>query len=152
MNEASHETGVNQRRARPTGPPRLPFALTVGVTGHRLDALPVEAQARLCERVAAALRLLETEAIGLFGREADLFAPDPPLFTLVSPLADGADQIAAEAALDQGWRLQAVLPFDRTEYLRDFTDPEDRTRFEDLLARSDCVLELPGDPSDSLDA
>jgi hypothetical protein len=134
------------------GPPRLPFALTVGVTGHRLDALPADVRDRLCERVAAALRMLEAEANGLFEGERALFAPDPPLFTLVSPLADGADQIAAEAALEHGWRLQAVLPFERAQYSRDFTDVGDRTRYESLLARADCVLELPGDPDDALDA
>ena len=31
----------------------------------------------------------------------------------VSPIADGADQIAAEIALDLGWELQAIVPFER---------------------------------------
>ncbi len=34
----------------------------------------------------------------------------------VSPIADGADQIAAEVALDLGWELQAIVPFGRDAY------------------------------------
>ena len=44
------------------------------------------------------------------------FSPDPPRFGLVSPLADGADQIASEAALELGWEFHAVLPFARDFY------------------------------------
>ena len=73
-------------------------------------------------------------------------------FTLVSPLADGTDQMAAQAALGRGWRLQAVLPFDRAAYFGDFPDLAQRERFEALLGKAECVLELPGDPDDRLDA
>lgn len=122
------------------------------MTGHRLDALPPEAQERLRQRVAAALERLEEQALDLYAGEGSLFTADAPVFTLVSPLADGADQIAAEAGLDRGWRLQAVLPFDRVTYLADAADGGSRERFEELLANADCVLELPGDPADPLDA
>jgi hypothetical protein len=70
----------------------------------------------------------------------------------VSPIADGADQIAAELALELGWELQAVLPFAREQYRASLANDPARERFDTLLGRATCVLELPGDLDDSLDA
>ncbi|HEV2043202.1 MAG TPA: hypothetical protein VGR05_00850 [Sphingomicrobium sp.] len=134
------------------GPPQLPFALTVGVTGHRLGALADARRAAVRDAIGQALEAIEREAMAVFNREAGLFATVPPTLTLVSPLADGADQMAAEAGLARGWRLQTVLPFDRATYIRDFDGPEAAARFTALLERSDCVLELPGDPDDDAEA
>lgn len=152
MNDAGNTLSQRDRRAVRAGPPRLPFALTVGVTGHRLEAIPAVKRAGLEARLAEVLERLEAEALSLHAGARDLFASGPPLFTLVSPLADGADQMAAEAALARGWRLQAVLPFDRATYARDFPDKPARDAFEAIFARADCALELPGDPHDPLDA
>lgn len=135
-----------------SGPPQLPFALTVGVTGHRLLALANERREAIRDEIRQALDAIEREALALFNREAGLFAAVPPTLTLVSPLADGADQMAAEAGLAKGWRLQTILPFDRATYIRDFDGLEAQARFISLLERSDCVLELPGDPDDDADA
>ena len=134
------------------GPPPLPFALTVGVTGHRLEAIPAAQRAGVGNRIAAALAAIEAEALALHRREPELFAPDAPLFTLVSPLAEGADQMAAEAALARGWQLQAVLPFGRDAYLADFNDEDSLARYRRLLDASVCTLELPGRPDDPLEA
>ena len=133
-------------------PPKLPFALTVGVTGHRLGALADAGRAAVRDEIALALEVIEREALAVFNREAGLFAAVPPTLTLVSPLADGADQMAAEAGLARGWRLQTILPFDRATYVRDFPEPEAAARFTALLEKSDCVLELPGDPDDDAEA
>jgi hypothetical protein len=133
-------------------PPRIPFALTVGVTGHRLDAIPAEARGPLEARIAEAMALIEEQARTLGVRHAALFTGELPIFTLVSPLADGTDQMAADAGLKRGWRLQAALPFDRATYLGDFPDAAQRAQFEDLLGKAECILELPGDPDDRLDA
>ncbi len=135
-----------------SAPPRLPFALTVGVTGHRLEAIPEAARADVQARIAAALEQIEAEACSLHAREPDLFAPDPPVFMLVSPLAEGADQMAAEAALARGWQLQAVLPFDRQTYVADFNDENSRERFHRLVESASCTLELPGNSRDPLEA
>lgn len=138
--------------AAPAAPPQLPFALTVGITGHRLGALDEARVAAIRDEIALALDSIEREALGVFKHEGALFAPTPPTLTLVSPLADGADQMAAEAALIRGWRLQAVLPFDRVTYARDFAQTGASARFGALLGQSECVLELPGDPSDDTEA
>ena len=139
-------------RSRAPAPPQLPFALTVGVTGHRLGALADVRVVAIRGEIDAALGAIDREALAVFGREGALFAASAPVLTLVSPLADGADQMAAEAALARGWRLQAVLPFDRVTYARDFADGEDAKRFAALLGQADCVLELPGDPDDDTEA
>jgi len=135
-----------------TGPPPLPFALAVGVTGHRLEAIPPEMRAGVEARIAETLEAIEVEAKALHQRERQLFAPVPPIFTLVSPLAEGADQMAAQAALARGWRLQVILPFDRASYVADFNDDESRDRFHDLVANASCTLELPGEPNNPLEA
>ena len=65
----------------------------------------------------------------------------------MSPIADGADQIAAEVALKLGWELQVVLPFARAEYRASLANDGARERFDALIERASCVLELPGDSS-----
>jgi hypothetical protein len=134
------------------GPPRLPFVLSVGVTGHRLDTLSPETIAALSKRIAAALKAISETALQIHKRGANLFSSDEPRFDFVSPLADGADQIAAEAALDLGYRLHAILPFPRAEYRGDLIGPEAQARFDTLLAKSESVLELPGERADELEA
>ncbi len=132
-------------------PPRVPFALSIGVTGHRLDAFAEDALAAVEQRVGEAIDLLAAEARALAEREAALFAEAPPAITLVSPLAMGADQIAAEVALARGHRLQAILPFDRETYKADF-DARGAERLDRIFVRAGCVLELPGARSDSTGA
>ena len=138
--------------AGPRGPPRIPFVLSVGVTGHRAEVLAEGDVNRLRERVRESLLLIEASGRALLEGERDCFAPGPPRLRFVSPIADGADQIAAELALDLGWELQAVLPFARDIYRASISNHGSRERFDALLARASCVLELPGDPNDSLDA
>ncbi|MBW0007071.1 MAG: DUF4231 domain-containing protein, partial [Sphingomonas sp.] len=88
----------------------------------------------------------------LFSAEHDCFASFDPKLRFVSPVADGADQIAAEVALELGWDLQAILPFERSTYRASLASDAARERLDALLERSDCLLELPGDPDHGLDA
>ena len=97
-------------------PPRLPFVLSIGITGHRIEALPKEAVQTIIDRIGATLVQFKAGALELYERERTLFADTPPRLLFVSPLADGSDQIAAELALDLGFELQAILPFDRETY------------------------------------
>jgi hypothetical protein len=134
------------------GPPLVPFVLSVGVTGHRAEVLAEGDVERLRERIRETLLLLADSGRALLEDERDCFTPGPPRLRFVSPIADGADQIAAELALELGWELQAVLPFARHIYRDSISNHGARERFDALLARATCVLELPGDPDDSLDA
>ena len=135
-----------------TGPPPVPFVLCVGVTGHRADVLPEGSVPVLRERVRDVLQRIEESGRVLFESERGLFASFAPKLRFVSPVADGADQIAAEVALELGWELQAILPFERSAYRASLASEAARDRFDDLLARTDCLLELPGDPDHGLDA
>ena len=134
-----------------TGPPRLPFVLSVGVTGHRVDGLPEGSLDALRSRIRDVLNLIEDAGAELLDMERDCFAADPTRLRFVSPLADGADQIAAEAALELGWELQAVLPFEREEY-RATRQRGARRAFRPAARPRDLRLELPGDTQRELDA
>jgi hypothetical protein len=95
---------------------------------------------------------LKTEAAAVRTAVSAFFAGSPPRFIFVSPLADGADQMGAELALELGYELHAVLPFSRERTRADLSDDESRTNFDALLARATCVLELGGDEAHELDA
>ena len=134
------------------GPPSVPFVFAVGVTGHRKDALAPAASLTVHERILTALESLTKKAAAIHSAERQYFSPDPPRLLFVSALADGADQMAAEVALDLGFELHAVLPFDRDRYRAGMADEASQARFDDLLSRATCSLELPGNGAEDLDA
>lgn len=135
-----------------SGPPHLPFVLNVGVTGHRADSLPQGSAERLRDQIREVLLLIADAGQALLIKEQDCFAPVPLQLRFVSPIADGADQIAAEVALELGWELEAVLPFGRSEYRASLANHGARERFDALMERTSCVLELPGHSQTQLDA
>lgn len=126
--------------------------LAVGITGHRAEVLPDGSTQMLRERIRDVLLRIEECGRALLRQERDCFADRPVRLRFVSPVADGADQIGAEVALELGWELQVILPFERSAYRESLSDHGARERLDELLARSTCQLELPGDPVDSLDA
>ena len=126
--------------------------LAVGITGHRADVLPDGSVPILRDRIRDALERIEQSGRALLAAEQDCFGPTSPVMRFVSPIADGADQIAAEIAVDLGWELQAIVPFERGVYRNSLANHGARERYDALLERAACVLELPGDPDDSLDA
>lgn len=109
-------------------PSHGPLPLVVGVTGHR-DLRPEDRPA-------------------LEGLVRDIFddlrkrCPTTPIL-LLSSLAEGADRLVARVALDAGARLVVPLPLPQEEYEKDFTTPESRAEFAELLRRAEQVLELP---------
>jgi hypothetical protein len=133
-------------------PPQLPFVLSVGITGHRVESLPEGSVATLRSRIRQTLELVADSGLALFHKEQACFAPAPPRLCFVSAIADGADQIAAEVALELGWDLQVVLPFERSEYRASLANDAARDRFDDLMSKSSCVLELPGHGERLIDA
>ena len=138
------------RARHDSAPPRPPFAFSLGVTGHRSEQLGEQAPA-IAARLDEVIHAI-TAALGEL-RAANLgwFDGSEPLLTLVSPLADGADQVAAEIALAEGYRLQAILPFP-LDASRGAISAASRAGFDRLAAAARCLLELPGDPARPLDA
>jgi hypothetical protein len=119
--------------------------LTVGITGHRRHKLPAEHWPRIEAAVAAQLALLREVAAKSSQKHASSFAAAPLQLRLVTPLADGADTLAATLALQQGYRIEACLPFARAEYAKDFAGDGSRASYEALLDRCAAVFELDGD-------
>ncbi|HVF38211.1 MAG TPA: hypothetical protein VNA29_09760, partial [Sphingomicrobium sp.] len=105
----------------------------------------------MAARVDEVVRSVTAAALELLAANAGWFAPTPPQLTLVSPLADGADQLAAAAALAHGYRLQAVLPFSK-ELSRAEVAPGHQGDFDAFADKASCLLELPGDPTRPIDA
>ena len=116
-------------------PPLMPGArLSIGVTGHRPDRLGAGNVDGVTAAIDAMLARIETAAL--------------PLATaglrLVTSLAEGADSIAADAAVARGWALDVVLPFFRDDYVADFGDDGARAAYAAQLAAANAVMELPG--------
>ncbi|HEY6457301.1 MAG TPA: hypothetical protein VIY90_18650 [Steroidobacteraceae bacterium] len=88
-------------------PPRA--RLCLGVTGHREDNAAFTGQRARIESVLAQILDLIAAAVAAEPplRAADVVAPT----RLYCLLADGTDQLAANAALTLGWELVAPLPF-----------------------------------------
>ena len=119
------------------------LALRIGITGHRPPRLKSEHLPAVRRDCAAVFALLRETVDAVHAEHRDLFAPERPRLVLVSPLADGADQLAAQVALDAGESIDACLPFAPDEYRADF-DAETAARFDTLLAAARRVLILPG--------
>ncbi len=122
------------------------MAFQVGVTGHR--ALPGGAGSALRGAADSLFRQVREGVLRLHAADqaatAPLYRPDPPALRCVCGLAEGADTFLAEAALDAGWTLVAVLPFAADEFARDFPEGPARRGFHALLARAAVVSELDG--------
>jgi hypothetical protein len=139
-------------------PPRPHPALRVGITGHRLQRL-LESDVAIAG-VAAQLRAVLTEIRDAAQTVAHQYAAvyaGPPLLRFISPLAEGSDQIAADAALELGYALDVPLPCLASIYTAAFQQParpmseDPRAAFNRLLARAESVQVLDGAPGATLD-
>src|SRR5258708_30969789 len=102
--------------------------LVIGVTGHR-DLLAEDLEP-LENKVRESLRSLQTQY------------PSTPII-LLSPLAEGADRLAARVALEIGARLIVPLPMARSEYEQDFKSGESLEEFHRLLEQAEHRFEVP---------
>jgi len=102
-------------------------SLVVGITGHR-DLPPADVPA------------IKAQVRAFFLDLADRY-PHLPVVVL-SSLAEGGDQIAAQVALDLGLRVIAPLPLPVALYREDFGSAGGLVAFEQHLQRAE-ILELP---------
>ncbi|OPY56034.1 MAG: hypothetical protein A4E55_02256 [Pelotomaculum sp. PtaU1.Bin035] len=101
--------------------------IIVGVTGHR--DLRDEDIPRLKKQVS------------LIFDELNNNYPDTPLI-LLSPLTEGADQLAAEVALEKGVRLFVPLSVPVEEYEKGFTNNVFQNKFNQLIKQAEKILIL----------
>jgi hypothetical protein len=133
-------------------PPKPRLALTIGVTGHRLHRNPPAdggADAHVFDVAAVETAIAEffratasTLAALEFGTHPP-FSAAQPVVTLISSLAEGADRIAARAALAAGFAVDVVSPCPLSIYVGTFADDASRAEFEALLAKARARLILP---------
>lgn len=109
--------------------------LIVGVTGHRDLAQDDDSE-------------ISVQVREFFGKLETAY-PHTPI-VLLSSLAEGADRLVAQAALDCGVELYVVLPMQTSLYELDFTSEESVQQFRRLIARSYAVgiVEAPGPERD----
>ncbi len=114
----------------PGKPEQLSYDLRIGVTGHR-NLTDGTAIAEAVERLVSNLDKL----IGQY----DHITTE---WTVISPLAKGADTIVAQAFLAKpDARLEVFLPFPLEEYRQMIIDPEELAEFNQLFKRAALYFE-----------
>lgn len=111
--------------------------LVIAVTGHR----------NLLESEITEIRLHVTE---LLVNLAECY-PDRRLLVM-SSLAEGADQLVAEEAVQLGIPLIVPLPMPRELYVKDFDSLQVRETFDFLSSRATETYELPVTPGNTLES
>jgi len=115
-----------------TSEPIIPARVIIGVTGHRkLNDEPVLAEKikRTLERIKQLIPPLQNT---------------PMVFSILSPLAEGADRLVAREVLKiPDSQLEVVLPIEKDDYLQDFDLPESKAEFEQFLSQARRIKKLP---------
>jgi hypothetical protein len=113
-------------------PARNDTTFVFGVSGHR-------------DLVAADLPELRQQLREIFRRS--ICSRPNATFQLLTPLAEGADRIAAEEALSFGIKLVVPMPMAQAEYERDFTSANSLDAFRQLLKTADVQFQVTDAPS-----
>lgn len=133
-----------------TTPPKARLVLRVGVTGHRLNKLSLAQLDNLAPIVRGQLETIRGCLEEHHRVHGELFTAEKPVVRVVSPLAEGADQLVARLGLELGCDLHGLLPFGRADYLTTFSDaarrgsPSAVAEFDRLLQRAEAVFTLDG--------
>ena len=102
---------MHKEKTQVRPPARPPIGLGIGVTGHRCGHPAFNGNAKRISAVVDAIFESIDDKMSTLRGELDEFEFAPPLLTTL--MADGADQIASELALERGWKLASPLPFGR---------------------------------------
>jgi hypothetical protein len=114
----------------------VPYRIRIGVTGHRRLDNP--------EAVAEKVReFLRVGYLQFFDARTQRFIASTPrtpiAFSVITPLAEGADRLVAREVLGStpggvGSIIEVVLPLVKDDYLEDFETAASRAEFESLLS------------------
>ena len=126
--------------------PNLPrLALRIGITGHVSSGLPDD-HSHIREQVVDILSRIKTIAGQITCQEGAGYENTIPLLQLISPLADGADQLVALQASMLGYYLHVPLPYSRDEYRKELEAQDDFDALLELAEKTGSVMELDGVP------
>lgn len=119
----------------------------VGITGHRV--LSPEAKERVTRQITEVLTEIKTAACELteqlYGTLPPGYLHGEPRLRVISPLAEGADRLAAQQALNLGYALQCPLPFSQSFYETTFSvEYDSHKEFRDLLSKAERIMEIKG--------
>ena len=141
-------------------PPKPRLTLRVGITGHRPNKLTGSDILRVAEELRGVMAAIDRMTAAIHRENAAFYSDAPPTgkpdtkeryrIRLISGFAEGADQMAVAAA-PETWTVEAILPFPREEYRKDFVksagDGRDVTGdFDRSLKRAQAITELPAPP------
>lgn len=128
-------TDTTQQATRPVNSlhSTIPFRIRIGVTGHR----QLTDEEKLSEKIR---QVLQKDIFTLFENSDKVLRsiPNTPiLFSILTPLAEGADRLVAKEVLKlPDSRMEVVLPLVKQDYLEDFQAPESRHEFEELMKKA----------------
>lgn len=105
-----------------------PLPLVIGVTGHR------DLRDQDIDKLKGMVRGVFTELRSQY--------PHTPLL-VISALAEGADRLAAEVALEFEAELICPLPLRKELYMKDFSDAASVAEFDAFLNKANYWFELP---------
>ena len=106
-------------------PPKPRLTLRVGITGHRPNKLPKSDLPRIERQLREVFAAIEAAVAKAYDANKAVYAGAPSAgakpyrIRLISGFAEGADQMAV-AACPADWTVEAILPFPKDEYLKDF--------------------------------
>jgi len=132
-----------------SNPPKPRLVFHVGITGHRPPQLPDEAMPRVevaSKRIFTQIASSLNEVAGI---TQDQFSGETRLIRVISSLAEGADRVTAQSAMEIKAEIQCPLPFHRDEYEEDFNAMDSRADYRTLLDQASAVMELNGDRKDA---
>jgi len=115
---------------------KVVYHVLFGVSGHR-TLHDLSALTACLEKILATAYF--DAFIQAFSEEITSLKATPIIFSVISPLAEGADRLVADVVLKHGGTLEALLPLPIEEYEKDFTTPESNHEFRELLAESHRV-------------
>jgi hypothetical protein len=117
--------------------------LSIGITGHRAIAANPMVSKAVEAAITKVFRTLENGST-LFKADKALSGSTRFRLKVISMLAEGADLVGMQAALDCGAELMGVLPFDEQSYREGFAGGPSRAVFDNVLSKLSSIVVLGG--------
>ncbi len=121
----------------------VPFRIRVGVTGHRKLPGINRLHEKLSDVFKSRLHELFDDPRKFSQHIENSNSKTQVQFTVLTPLAEGADRLVARHFLEYGdTHLEVVLPLVKEEYMQDFATAASKEEFAELLQMDPAPLSL----------